>query len=166
MLQPTVRRTWAPQGHTPIHDSWERHDRLSVTGAVTVSPVRQRLGFYFSIAQWNLTGDDIFGFVQQLHGHLKRPLLVIWDRFSGHRKAARLLRDLYGSRIHVAFLPAYAPELNVVEQGWSHTKYGEMANFIPQDVEELADEVAHALVAKHRRQNLLHAFFQHARLDL
>ena len=166
MLQPTVRRTWAPKGHTPIQHSWDRHDRLSVTGAITVSPVHKRLGFYFSMASWNLTGDDVLTFVQQLRGHLKRPLLLIWDRFSGHKKAARLLRDIYGSRIHVEFLPAYAPELNVVDHAWGHTKYGELANFIPHDVDDLADEVAQSLIAKHGRRDLLKAFFQHARLDL
>jgi transposase len=166
MLQPTVRRTWAPRGHTPIHDSWDRHDRLSVTGAITVSPIRQRVGCSFSIASSNMTGDDVFAFVQHLHGHLRRPLLVIWDRFSGHKKAARLLRDLYGTHIHVAFLPAYAPELNVVEHCWSHTKYGEMANFIPQDVHALAQEVARSLLPKHQRPDLLRAFFQHAQLRL
>jgi hypothetical protein len=66
----------------------------------------------------------------------------------------------------VEFLPAYAPALNVVEHGWSHIKYGEMANFLPQAIEDLADEVARSLIAKHRRQALLSAFFQHARLDL
>jgi transposase len=166
MLQPTVRRTWAPQGKTPIHYSWDRHERLSVTGAVTLSPVRKRLGFYFSMATSNVTGDDVFAFVQQLRQHLKRPLLLIWDRFSGHKKAARLLRDLYGPRIHVEFLPAYAPELNVVEQCWGHTKYGEMANFISANVRDLADEVAQSLLAKHQRPDLLRAFFQHAKLRL
>jgi transposase len=166
MLQPTVRRTWAPHGRTPIHYSWDRHNRLSVTGAITVSPVRQRLGLYFSIASHNLTGDDLFAFAQQLHRHLKRPLLVIWDRFSGHRKAARLLRNLYGTRIHVEFLPAYAPELNVVDHCWGQTKYGEMANFIPADIQDLAQEVTHSLLAKHQRSDLLSAFFQHAQLPL
>jgi transposase len=166
MLQPTVRRTWAPQGQTPIPHSWDRHDRLSVTGAITVSPLQKRLGLYFSMTPWNVTGNDVFTFVQQLRYHLKRPLLVIWDRFSGHRKAARLLRELYGHRIHVEFLPAYAPELNVVDHAWGHTKYGEMANFIPHDVDDLAQEVANSLIAKHGRQDLLKAFFQHARLEL
>src|SRR5262249_39143480 len=145
---------------------WDRHDRLSVTGALTVSPKRQRLGCYFSIASRNLTGEDIFALVQHLHGHLKRPLLIIWDRWSGHDKAARLLQALYGTRIHIAYFPAYAPELKPIENCWSHTKYGEMAHCIPQDVEPLADEVAPSLVAKPRRQDLLQAFFQHARLDL
>jgi putative transposase len=124
MLHPTVPRTWAPQGHTLIHHSWDRHARL------------------------------------------KRPVFLIWDRFSGHKKAARLRRDIYGHRIHVAFLPAYAPELNVVEQAWGHTKYGERANCIPQDSDDLAHEVAHSLSAKHHRRDLLNAFSQPARLEL
>jgi hypothetical protein len=77
MLQPTVRRTWAPRGQPPIHYSWDRHDRLSVTGAITVSPLQKRLGLYFSMLPYNVTGDDVFTFVQQLRRHLKRPLLLI-----------------------------------------------------------------------------------------
>jgi transposase len=166
MLQPTVRRTWAPQGHTPLQYSWDRHDRLSVTGVLTVSPVRKRLGFSFSLASRHLTGDDVFALVQQLRGHLKHPMLLIWGRFSGHKKAAGLLRGLYGPRIHVEFLPDYAPALNLVEHCWGHTKYGEMAHFIPHDVHDLAQEVVHSPLAKHRRPDLLHAFFQHAQLRL
>jgi hypothetical protein len=49
MLQPTVRRTWAPRGDTPGHHRWERHARLSVPGAITVSPVHKRVGFSFSM---------------------------------------------------------------------------------------------------------------------
>jgi hypothetical protein len=49
MLQPTVRRPWAPQGQSPTHHSWDRHERLSITGAITISPLQKRLGFYFSM---------------------------------------------------------------------------------------------------------------------
>ena len=74
-----------------------------MTGATTLSPVRQRVGLYLSIAASHINGADVFVFVQPLHGHLKRPLLLIWDRFSGHKQAARLLRALYGTRIRVEF---------------------------------------------------------------
>jgi transposase len=80
------------------------------------------VGLYFAVASANITGDAVFIFAQQLHRHLRRPLLVIWERFSGHRKAARRLRDLYGAQLHAEFVPAYAPELHVVEHCWSHTK--------------------------------------------
>jgi transposase len=115
---------------------------------------------------WNGTGDAVFPFVQQLRSHRKRPLRLIWDCFSGHKKAARLLRDISRHQMHVEFLPAYAPELNGIDHAWGHTKYGEMANFIPHNVDDLAQEVANSLISKHGRQDLLKAFFQHARLEL
>jgi hypothetical protein len=49
MLTPTVRRTFAPRGQTPIIKSWDRHDRISAISAVTVSPKRRRLGLYFHL---------------------------------------------------------------------------------------------------------------------
>jgi hypothetical protein len=57
MLQPTVRRTWAPRGETPISHAWDRHDRLSVLSALTVSPGargrrrrrRRRVGLLFDV---------------------------------------------------------------------------------------------------------------------
>jgi putative transposase len=137
-----------------------------VAGALTVSPVRQRVGLSCSITLSNLTGNAVFRFVQQLHGYLKRPLLLIWERCNGHKKAARWLQHIYDTRIHVECLPAYAPELNVIAQCWGHTKYGEMANFIPYDLDDLAQEVAHALLAKYQCPDLLQAFFQHAQLRL
>jgi hypothetical protein len=54
----------------------------------------------------------------------------------------------------------------VVDHAWGHTKYGEMANFLPKDLDDLADEVAMSMLSKHQRPDLLRAFFKHARLDL
>jgi hypothetical protein len=54
MLQPLVRRTWAPRGETPVHRTWDRHHRLSVISALTVSPNRRRLGLYFSMHDANI----------------------------------------------------------------------------------------------------------------
>jgi hypothetical protein len=49
LLTPTVRRTYAPRGETPILKSWDRHDRISAIGALTVSPKRQRLGLFVTL---------------------------------------------------------------------------------------------------------------------
>ena len=43
-LTPTVRRTLAPRGKTPVLDAWDRRDRLSAISCVTVSPVAGRPG--------------------------------------------------------------------------------------------------------------------------
>ena len=42
MLQPLVRRTWAPKGKRPVLYCWDRHDRLSVIAGLTLSARRRR----------------------------------------------------------------------------------------------------------------------------
>jgi hypothetical protein len=68
--------------------------------------------------------------------------------------------------MQIAGLPVYATALHVVDHWWDHTKYGAMAHVIPLDVNHLAQEVATSSTAKHGRQKLLNAFFQHAHLEL
>jgi hypothetical protein len=128
--------------------------------------MQKRWGCYCSMTPTKVTGDPLFPFVQQVHGHLTRPLLVSWDRFSGHKKAARVLQEVDSRRLQVEYLPAYAPELTVVDHAWGHTKDGAMAHGIPRDLDDLSLEVAESLRAKHHRPDLLKACFAHARLDL
>jgi transposase len=66
----------------------------------------------------------------------------------------------------VEWLPAYAPDLNPVEQVWSHTKCADLANYIPDDAEALAYEVMDSLEQAGTRQQLLRSFFDHAELKL
>ena len=159
MLQPTVRRTWAPKGQTPIHYSWERRDRLSVISAIKVSPKRRYLGLYFAIADSNICADDFVAFVAQLLVHFPKGIILVVDRWMVHRCGVRRLRERFGRRVDVEWLPPYAPELNPVEQVWNHSKYGQLANFIPEDIGNLADKVDYSLRYQAGQQNLLRSFF-------
>ena len=166
MLQPTVRRTWAPKGHTPIHHSWARRDRLSVSSALTLSPKRRRLGLPFQLFDHNITADETEPFVAQLLKHFPRGIILVWDRWMVHRSASRRLRDRFGRRVHIAWLPAYAPELNPTEQVWNRSKYTDLANFIPQDVAHLARALRRSLRHTRSQETLLRSFFKHAKLTL
>lgn len=44
MMIPSVRRTWAPIGQTPIVRHYYRRERISVIGGLSLSPARRRLG--------------------------------------------------------------------------------------------------------------------------
>jgi hypothetical protein len=66
MLQPLRRRTWAPRGQTPIQNAWDRHDRLSVLGALSLAPWALRIGLYFGLYDHNITAADVVKFVKQL----------------------------------------------------------------------------------------------------
>lgn len=166
MLQPVVRRTWAPKGKTPIQYSWDRHDRLSAITGITVSPVRQRLGLYFCIHSRNITFEQVIEFITLLHRQLRRKFILVLDRYSAHRKAVRILQEEHPDWFEVEWLPAYAPDLNPVEMVWNHSKYGELANFIPEDVNDLQQAVRTSLENMRGRTRLLHAFFQYAGLEL
>lgn len=165
MLQPTVRRTWAPSGQTPLLVPSSKHDRWSLITALTVSPDRQRLGLYFQGFAENITGEHCELFVWSIHQHIRRPLLVVWDGLSAHKTAANRLHD-QPERIVFERFPAYAPQLNPVEYLWGHTKHGKMANFCPLDFAELGDRVARTLLDTRREQQLLRSFFDHADLTL
>lgn len=48
VLIPTVVKTWAPQGETPIHQHRQgRRDKISVISGISVSPKQRRLGLYY-----------------------------------------------------------------------------------------------------------------------
>jgi transposase len=166
MLQPVVRRTWAPKGQTPIQYSWDRHDRLSVIAALTVAPQRRRLGLYFQVQQENLRFDDVMAFLSLVHQHLRRKFILVLDRYSVHRKAVRLLQKAGVDWFEVEWLPGYAPDLNPVEMVWNHTKYADLANFLPEHINHLEQAVTTSIADTRRVISLKLAFFAHAGLEL
>jgi tRNA U34 5-methylaminomethyl-2-thiouridine-forming methyltransferase MnmC len=166
MLQPVVRRTWAPKGKTPVQYSWDRHDRLSVISAITLSPVRQRLGLYFDIHDHNVTFVEVMAFLTMIHHRLRRKFILVLDRLTAHRKAVRLLQAAHPDWFEVVWLPSYAPDLNPVEMVWNRAKYTDLANFIPEDVHDLRQAVSTSLDNTRTKQGLIQSFFQHAKLEL
>lgn len=160
------RRTWAPRGETPVQRAWDRYDRLSVIGAVALSPTRHRISTPFQIHDENIRTDKVVEFVKQLRRHLRRPLVICWDRWSVHRSAARKLGTTRLRNIEIEWLPAYALELNPVEPRWSHTKFGTLANFVPDDTRHLKRSVRAALKKQSHSHRLKQSFFKTAHLNL
>jgi len=167
MLQPVVRRTWAPKGHTPILPAWDRHDRLSVISAVTLAPQRHRIGLYWSVQTENVRGPHVVDFLRRVRSAIQRKLVLILDRWNVHRsKVMREYLERLQTSIRVEWLPAYAPDLNPTEQVWNHTKYSDLANFIPDDRADLHAHVETSIAVQRTQSDLLRSFFQTARLNL
>jgi len=166
MLQPVRRRTWAPSGQTPYHDAWDRHDRLSVVGLIGVSPLRHRLSLYFQVLPKNADADQMVELLRQLHHYYRRKVIVVWDRLSVHRSAAAHFQEERPEWFEFEWLPAYAPELNPVEQCWNHTKHADLPNFIPDDLNHLETAVCESILEQREDQKLLRSFFAYAKLPL
>ena len=162
MLQPLVRRTWAPEGQTPVMYSWDRHDRLSVIAGLTLSARRRRIGLYFAVHQKNVTAEEVETFLRELQRSLGKKLIVVMDRWAVHRKVARMLAG--DDRFRIEWLPPYSPDLNPVEHVWNHTKYGDLANYVPDDLLDLELELECSIDQTRKRPELLRTFSHAAEL--
>jgi transposase len=155
LLIPTVRRTWAPRGQTPLLYHSYRRDRISTIAALTVSPLRRRLGVYAQFHSENISGVEVIGFLRGLLSHLHGQIVLMWDGGSIHYR--RLVQEYVSSRrarLHVYRFPAYAPELNPAEQIWTNGKRS-LSNGAPQDIHQLAGRVRGAIRKVARSQQLL-----------
>lgn len=146
--------------------SWDRHDRLSVMSGITISPVRHCLDLCFQIHRHNVNFETVMEFMTLLHWRLRRKFILVLDRYSAHRKAVRLLQNEHPDWFEVEWLPAYAPDLNPVEMVWNHSKYGDLANFIPEDVNDLQQAVTISLANMRTQTVLIRSFFRYTGLGL
>lgn len=99
-------------------------------------------------------------FLRELLRHLRRRVIVVWDGGPMHKGEAirEVLRRF--PRLSLERLPPYAPELNPVEHLWNHLKYGQLANFFPDDVFQLDKVMNHHLARAKRSSARLRSFWQ------
>jgi transposase len=169
MLTPTVRRSLAPKGKTPLVKAFQRHDRLSAISCVTLSPQEEVPGLYFELMPTglNVTAEDIVAFLGQLKKELPGPWTVVWDRHNIHSRAFLVKAWLAGHPdVVLEDLPGYAPALNPDEMVWSWLKYGRLANLTPNNVWELHDHLVTELEWAHFEGELVAGFFNHAHLGV
>ena len=158
MLTPTVRRTLAPRGKTPVLRAWDRRDRLSAMSCITLSPTAGRPGLYFDLLDHNVHAEDVLAFLKELHRRLG-PLTVVWDRNPIHGRS-KVVRKWLAKHPDVVCedFPGYVPDLNPDEGVWGWAKYGRLANLAADSTDELWDWVVEELVEAKHRPDLLRGF--------
>lgn len=167
-MAPLVRRSWAPCGQTPrLYQRTRSHQKVSVIGALAVSPARDRVRCYFRLHPLiNLNGPRIVAFLRQLTRQIKTPMVLVWDRLQAHRGKAVQAFLLENPTVRSVLLPPYAPELNPIEYAWGYLKTNPLANFAPTDAVQLADATRRHAKAIQKNQNVLRSFIHHSPLSL
>ncbi len=117
------------------------------------------MSLYFSVQNRNICADDFEAFIAQWLIHFPKGVILVIDRWMVHRSGMRRLKDRFGRRVEVEWLPAYAPELNPVEQIWNYGKYSQLANFIPDDINHLASVLDVSLSQQAKKKNCFVRFF-------
>jgi transposase len=163
--QPSVRRTWARKGQTPVLSAPVNWQQLSAIGALALSPDRSRVRTFLSLHAGPLRAPQVIAFLRSLCRHLRGKALLVWDRLSAHR--ARLTRDWRARQRHwltVEWLPGYAPELNPVENLWAYLKAGDAANFCALDLADLALHISRRVRRVRTQHHLPWSFLKHSGL--
>lgn len=164
-LTPSIRRSLAPRGKTPVLECWDRRDRFSAISCITLSPLAGRAGLYFRLLPLNRSvhAEEVVAFLKALRQQLRGPFTVVWDRHRIHGKS-RLVKAFLASHPDIVAedFPGYMPELNPDEWVWSWAKYGRLSNLAAWDADELRSHVVGALSELKFQPQLLQAFIRDA----
>lgn len=151
-LLPTVVRTYAPIGQTPILHEQLSRDHLSVISGISLEGK-----LYMKEQERSFKSQDIVRFLRHLLRQIEGKLLVVWDGSPIHRGQAvkDFLTSGASSRLQLEQLPGYAPDLNPDEGIWKHLKYVELKNVCCRNLSELKEELRKAKERLRHKKHIL-----------
>jgi transposase len=168
LLAPLLRRTLAVRGQTPVLEQRARHrDKVSVAGALWLSPRRDRLGLLaMTLVNDYFDSAAAAAFLRLVAESLSGAVVVVWDQGPMHRGES--IREVLARypRLRLEALPPYAPDLNPVEWVWKWLKYDRLCNFAPADAHQLEAAVIVELQSIQEDQEQLRQFFHNSDLPL
>ncbi len=158
-FQEPLARTWAPRGRRPILKRVE-YDRRGVSTAAGLTLSGKIYKRHF---KGSMKSAQVIQAVEHLRCHIRRPLLIIWDRASIHKSGETKAYLAAHPSIQTELLPSYAPELNPEELCHGNVK-AHLKNATPNDTLEVRQLLDRGFARLRRRPDLLLQFIRHAGL--
>ena len=137
--------------------------RREVSSIVAITPDGR---LYARHVRTSVSSEIVISVLRSFRRKIGTPLLVVWDRLNAHR--SKLTTAFIAAHSHdyvVAYLPAYAPELNPEEQCNAIVKRA-MANALPGSVADLHRLARREFGRLKRRPEMIVSFFRHAGLSV
>lgn len=157
LLSPNVRRTFSPRGQTPVIKVGDPHSRISVIGALSISPNRKRNYFLHFLLHDNANfhSDSVVRFVTEVNRRLSGPIIILCDAFRIH--CSKLMTEYLKkhSSVEIEEFPPCAPELNPVDKAWAYLKHSRLPNYVPKNLAEMRRRLELELSGLRRKQRIL-----------
>src|ERR1039457_2374529 len=158
--RPSIRRTWAPKGETPVLIHAFNWSKMSICAAIGYRWDGRRSRLFFQTREGSYNTESLIAFLDDLKRHVRRQkAILVWDGLPAHKSRAMqeyLLRQR--GWLTVERLPGYAPDLNPIETMWGNIKGKELANRCAKDLGEL-DTAVRGGLHRVRRSRTLPFFF-------
>ena len=114
----------------------------------------------------SVSSETVISVLRSFRRKIGTPLLVVWDRLNAHRsKLTTAFIAAHPQDYAMAYLPAYAPELNPEEQCNAIVKRA-MANAVPGAVADLHRLARREFSRLKRQPEMIVRFFRHAGLSV
>jgi transposase len=137
--------------------------RREVSSVVAVTPDGRLYARHF---RTSISSSSVILALRYVRCKIGTPLLVVWDRLNAHRsRATAAFIAAHPKDYAIAYLPAYAPELNPEEQCNAVVKRA-MANALPGSVADLYRLARREFGRLKRRPEMIVSFFRHAGLSV
>ena len=135
--------------------------RREVSSIVAITPDGRLYARHF---RTSVTSPTVTSALRYFRRRIGTPLLVVWDRLNAHRsQLTTAFIAAHAQDFAIAYLPAYAPELNPEEQCNAFVKRA-MENALPGSVDDLHRLVRLEFARLQRRPKMIVSFFRHAGL--
>ena len=166
--RPSIRRTWAPRGQTPVLIHAFNWKKMSLCAALGYRWDGRRARLWFQMKPGTYDGEKLIGFLEELKREFRgQKVILVWDGLPAH-KGQPVQAYLRAERgwVREERLPGYAPELNPVESVWENVKGQEMANLCAESLAVAGAECRRGLSRIRRQEPLLFSFLHHTGLSL
>lgn len=116
---------------------------------------------FFDIRDNSFRGDGIIDYLKALLKKVKNKVMLIWDNAPWHK--AQNVKDFLnteeGSRIWLANIPPYSPELNPDEFVWANLKRVQIPNAMAKNIKELKNIAQKGMEKIQSSVELVKSFF-------
>jgi transposase len=153
--------TWAPRGAPPVLRRVSK--RREVSSIVAVTPDGRLYARHF---RGSISSEAVIVALRHFRRKVGAPLLVVWDRLNAHRaRRTAAFLAAHPRDFAVAFLPAYAPDLNPEEPCNACAKRA-TENALPDSVADLHRLARREFRRLQHRPELIVGCFRHAGLPV
>lgn len=138
---------------------------LSGIGALLTTPIGRRPRWFLAFHPGAIRSTQVTRFLTALRRHVRRRVILLWDRLPAYR-SRQVTEALARHRawLTVEWLPAYAPDLNPVEQLWAHLDATALANTPADDLRVLRRGVRNGVRRVRRHPDVSRGFLKHSGL--
>jgi hypothetical protein len=165
--RPSIRRTWAPKGETPILIHAFNWKKMSICAAIGYRWDGKRTKLFFQTRDGSYNSPSLIQFLKDLKRELRgQKAILVWDGLPAHKsQEMKAYLEQQRNWLTVEGLPGYAPDLNPVEMLWGSIKGQELANRCGKDLEEVDQALRGGMARVRRSRRLPFSFLKHAGLS-